>query len=270
MSLDTKIIKKILSELDNVGDMILSYYHTNYNIETKDDQTPVTDVDIKADKMIRDILEKHTPKIHIISEEVKIPDYEIRKNINLFWIVDPLDGTKEFINKTDEFAINIALIDNGVPVVGFIHLPVKRETYFAQKNRGVNVYKNGKILPLKELNTLNNIALISRSHKDDEALKILKNIENKYSLSFIKKVLGSSHKQIAIANGDADLYIKVSKGPSEWDFAAGQILIEESGGEILDLYTNRPPIYNKEDLGMSGFIMKSKKILEKIGNCKIV
>ena len=258
MNIDTLPIDKILKDIDEVGKMILSYYEGSFNVEIKDDETPVTCADISADKLIREYLLQYTPTIPIISEEEAIPAYNDRKDYEYFWIVDPLDGTKEFINKTDEFAINIALIHNRKPVVAFIHLPVFKETYFAVKSKGTKVYKDGKISEIPKECTDKRVALVSRSHKDDEALAMIEDIEQKNSFTFSKQVLGSSHKQIAIINNVADIYVKLSAGPQEWDFAAGQLLIEESGGDIIDLTTKEAPVYNKECLKMSGFIMRSR------------
>ncbi len=256
-------LNNIIHDLNSVGEMILSYYNNDYTIDIKSDESPVTCADIAADAMIRDIFKKYTPQIPVISEEVKSPEYEVRKDFDYFWLVDPLDGTKEFINKTDEFAINIALVKGTKPVIGIIHLPVQKETYFATEQSEVLVYKDDIITPLEKSPNSNNVLLVSRSHKDDEAKDIVKAIEKKLSLTFKTLTLGSSHKQIAIIKDMADMYVKMSGGPQEWDFAAGQVLIEQSGGSIINVNTGKPPVYNKRNFSMSEFIMKSENYCSK-------
>ncbi len=262
MEINLNLVKEFVKELPKVSKTILSFYNSDYSVTIKSDNTPVTTADITSDKMIREILSKLTPEIAVISEEGKIPDYEDRKNINQFWIVDPLDGTKDFINKTNEFAINIALIENRKPIVGILCLPVYNIIYFTLKNEKIYTYKDGKFEVLNNSLPLALRAVTSRAHKDEEAKEFLQKIEEKNGISFEQHVLGSSHKQIVITKNLADIYIKISSGAMEWDFAAGQILIENSGGAVIDLKTGESPIYNKENLAMQNFVMLSSNFLK--------
>lgn len=263
---DYKNVIPILKDLEKVTHMILSHYSGEVSIEIKEDNTPVTEVDLKSDAMIRDVFSKHTPDIPVISEEIEIPPYDVRSAYEYFWLVDPLDGTKEYINKTDEFAINIALIHKDTPIIGILVTPVYHNYYFGTYNSDVYCYNNGTIDAVElALHTSGNV-LLSRAHKDDEAKELIKDIERDKCITFNHITLGSSHKQIAIITGKADLYAKLSPGPKEWDFAAGQLLIERTGGSIIDLSTGKKPVYNKRDMAMSGFVMKSAQFLANDNN----
>ena len=244
---------KILELMVNAGHAILEIYNNKalFNqIEQKSDNSPLTLADKKSHEIINEGLKKLFPEIPIISEEGKDVPYQTRKLYDKFWLVDPLDGTKEFINRNGEFTVNIALIENGYPTEGYIYVPVTGELDEGGINRGAYKWIENKREPIQVRNNKNNrTAVRSRSHASPEEEAILK----KYLVTQeISK--GSSLKFCAVASGKADLYYR--HGPTmEWDTAAGQAILEAAGGRMF--IGNSEEIrfkYNKESLLNSGFL----------------
>ena len=233
------------------GRIILDYYNKNLNITFKADESPLTQADLASNKLITDTIKKITPNIPILSEEEFI-EWDVRKEWKKYWLIDPLDGTKEFIKKNGEFTVNIALIENNRPTLGVIYAPVSNELYFAKKNFG-----SFKILTSKQLNTLDNAKKISikinktnkvniigsRSHSNPILNKWVSKNFNDFQI--LQK--GSSLKFCLFAEGFADIYPRF--GPtSEWDIAAGHIILEEAGGKLKSI-DNKEILYNeKEDI----------------------
>ena len=232
------------------GDEILQIYNDKIEIIQKKDLSPLTKADIASNKIILRSLEAIDNSIPILSEE-SLVNWNERKKWKKYWLVDPLDGTKEFIKKNGEFTVNIALIENNKPILGVIYVPTKSTLYFAQQNFG-----SFKINITSELNSLDGAKKIfvsnqkiiqrvigSRSHSNknfDEWVK------NNFPNSLIVQA-GSSYKFCLIAEGSADIYPRF--GPtSEWDIAAGHIIVNEAGGEVRT-FDNTDINYNtKEDL----------------------
>jgi 3'(2'), 5'-bisphosphate nucleotidase len=252
-------MKKLLSEIVEIsqqaGKEILRFYDDEINVEQKKDDSPLTKADLAAHHVIIAALKKLTPEIPIISEEGGIAEAEERKNWNRFWLVDPLDGTKEFIKKNGEFTVNIALIENDMPVLGVVHIPVKEITYTGVKNDGA--YKTGpegetdQIFSKKpDLNKPLTI-VHSRSHAsmdlDDKLAE--------HGITIGEKIVaGSSLKFCLVAEGVADIYPRM--GPtSEWDTAAGDAVFRYSGNGDARY---SPLSYNKHDLRNPGFIIGLK------------
>jgi 3'(2'), 5'-bisphosphate nucleotidase len=223
--------------------------------------SPVTQADIGSSNLICEILK--STGIPVITEEIPVPEYEIRKNWEYYWLVDPLDGTKEFIKRNGEFAVNIALIERNEPVLGVIYLPVLKTIYFGVRNEG-NWKKeeiNGpfdalnfiSVTPPFECNTSKNkhIVVTSRSHLNEKSRTFIHKLQQKYeSLEIIES--GSSYKLCLLAEGKADLYPRF--GPtSEWDTAAGHVFTDNAGIEIKSL-TGLNLKYNKPDLLNPDFI----------------
>ena len=248
-------INEELLKISNIsveaGRIILDYYNKNLNITFKADESPLTQADLASNKLITDTIKKITPNIPILSEEEFI-EWDVRKEWKKYWLIDPLDGTKEFIKKNGEFTVNIALIENNRPILGVIYAPVSNELYFAKKNFG-----SYKILTSKQLNTLNNAKKISIKINKTNKVKIIGSrshsnpILNKWvsknfnDFQILQK--GSSLKFCLIAEGFADIYPRF--GPtSEWDIAAGHIILEEAGGKLKSI-DNKEILYNeKEDI----------------------
>ena len=248
-------INEELLKISNIsveaGRIILDYYNKNLNITFKADESPLTQADLASNKLITDTIKKITPNIPILSEEEFI-EWDVRKEWKKYWLIDPLDGTKEFIKKNGEFTVNIALIEYNRPILGVIYAPASNELYFAKKNFG-----SYKILTSKQLNTLDNAKKISIKINKTNKVKIIgsRSHSNPILQKWVSKNFndfqilqkGSSLKFCLIAEGFADIYPRF--GPtSEWDIAAGHIILEEAGGKLKSI-DNKEILYNeKEDI----------------------
>lgn len=246
------MLDKIIETAREAGAAILEFYTDDIEVTDKEDDSPLTKADMAAHHIIVDALAEIDPDTPVISEESGVPDYEARKNWKKFWIVDPLDGTKEFIKKNGEFTVNIALIENGKPVLGVVCLPAKDVLYFGQK--GLGSYKSEQ---QKEAQRIYSQAadiskpltvIQSRSHGSDNLKEELaeKGITMKDSVR-----AGSSLKFCLVAEGKADIYPRM--GPTmEWDVAAGDCVYRNSA---KDGQHYSPLTYNKPDLLNSGFLI---------------
>ena len=248
------------------GKKVLEFYDLDNDIIYKEDQSPLTKADLESNKIIQKSLSKINPNIPILSEEAYV-EWKVRKHWTNYWLIDPLDGTKEFIKKNGEFTINIALIENNKPVIGIIYAPFLGNLFFSKKNSGaykINTRNNLNTLQYAiKLNVDNTekekvIIIGSRSHSNSDFDKWIKNNFNNYEI--IQK--GSSLKFCEIAEGNADLYPRF--GPtSEWDIAAGHIILEEAGGKLKSL-DNKDLVYNKKGdiLNPSFFAYAKSSLLE--------
>lgn len=229
---------------------ILEVYHGDFAVRHKQDHTPLTAADLAAHRIIADGLQALTPDWPVLSEEAADIPWAHRRGWTRYWLVDPLDGTREFVKRNDEFTVNIALIDAGAPILGVIQVPVSGETGFAW--RGGGAWLAGRSGPARRIATrARAVPLVvagSRSHGSDRLGAMLARVGD-YDLL----PLGSSLKFLRVADGTADLYVRL--GPtSEWDTAAGQIVLEEAGGALLG-FDGRPFAYNRrETLLNSDFI----------------
>ena len=246
------------------GLIINKYYKQKTQIINKQDNSPLTKADIESNKYIIKSLTALNPSIPILSEE-KFIDWDIRKKWNKYWLIDPLDGTKEFIKESDEFTVNIALIVSNEPILGVIYAPQLFKLYYANKNEG-----SFKIDCDKQISSLSkSIKINTREKKSSDKYYIYgskSHSNNKFmdwvNLNFkdyelIKK--GSSIKFCELAEGKADIYPRF--GPtSEWDIAAGHIILNEAGGEIRSI-DNKKILYNMKDSVINPqFIASSKYI----------
>ncbi len=267
MKIPYELIKVAIYASIKAGNAILKIYKTDFSFEKKIDNSPLTIADKKSHIIIRD--ELLSTNLPILSEEgIEIP-FDKRKNWKRFWMVDPLDGTKEFIKRNDEFTVNIALIENNYPIGGVIFLPVLDVLYFAfdgigsfkLKNVSKNYFPNieilelinkSKKLPLKiKKETFTIIA--SRSHLSDETEDFIKKLKDKHrKVELISR--GSSLKFCVIAEGTADIYPRHAP-TMEWDTAAGQAIVEIAGGKVININQNRIK-YNKPNLLNPWFIVK--------------
>lgn len=260
-------IEDIIQVAHKAGEEILEIYQEDdLGVEMKEDDSPVTIADKRANEVIEEGLKSIAPDIPILSEEAPKAPYAERKKWEYCWIVDPVDGTKEFINRNGQFAINIALVKDKHPVVGVIYVPAQSITYYAEKGKGA--FKQVENLPADKLpfdhigENSKFIAGVSRSHLSNDEKEFINSIALK-GHQVEKMPLGASLKHGAIAEGTADFYIKYS-GTSEWDIAAGQIIVEETGGAVIDLNTKQPLIYNKATVDNPDFIMFRKGFEEYI------
>lgn len=250
------------------GKEILKVYARDFDVTIKEDHSPLTEADQAANKVIVSLLEQ-TP-IPIISEESKQLSFDIRKKWNQCWIVDPLDGTKEFIKKNDEFTVNIALIDRGKPVLGVILVPATKVLYYAIVSEGkaykvelIDEDEDGEsilakatlISPNKDPLRLRVVG--SRSHMNDETLNYLEQLkkETHKELKIVSK--GSSLKLCLVAEGAADVYPRFAP-TMEWDIAAGHAICSAAGIQVIDQVTGKEMRYNKENLLNNYFIVSNE------------
>ncbi len=257
--------EKIIEIIEKVGNILLEVYKKqDLSIEMKPDATPITEADKLSNEMLHKDLKMLFPDIPIISEESNIPDYHTRQNWEYFWLVDPLDGTKEFIYKNGRFCINIALIHHNQPVFGIINNIRDNEIIWAYKNDKCYIKKEGRI---QELQSNNNTGaklkmLVSRFNITEAEFEYIDYLQTKgYSVELIP--LGASAKHCEIAKGNADIYPKFGRC-YEWDSAAGQVIVEACGGITINPETYSNLEYNKENMENPPFIMFSKKIREQI------
>jgi 3'(2'), 5'-bisphosphate nucleotidase len=233
-------------------------------VQEKSDGSPITLADTCANAIINEYLESHFD-LPLMSEENKMIPYENRKDWNAFWMIDPIDGTREFVNKRREFTINIALIENGEPTLGFIYAPVFDEFFFAKKGEGSYSVIDNSTIKLENPSTLilkngkfttpeNRpiVAILSRSHDSDNA-HFYDYFEIHPGQQIEKRLMGSSLKFCRMAQGVVDVYIRL-KPTMEWDTSAGQIIASEAGRTIWSLETSSPLVYNKENLVNPHFI----------------
>lgn len=253
------------------GKEILEIYGSdNFQIENKLDDTPLTIADKRANKVILEILS--STDIPIISEETKQLPFSERKTWEKCWIVDPLDGTKEFIKRNGEFTVNIALIERGNPVFGVIYVPVTEELYwgnvaarksFKIKINSVNDLEQ-QLVKAKEINPKRSKDILkvvgSRSHMNQETLDYIEEIkkQNNCEVEIVSK--GSSLKFCLVAEGLADVYPRFAP-TMEWDTAAGQAICKAVGLQVMDKETNKDLRYNKEQLLNSHFLITNLNTL---------
>ena len=240
-------IKNIALE---AGDAIMDIYKQDFEVEYKEDNSPLTEADIKSNRIICDRLQALYPDIPLMSEENQQVDYAVRKNWEYYWCIDPIDGTKEFIKKNGEFTVNIALIHEHTPVLGVVYAPVLNDMYYAKQNEGA--FKNNQKLPLKlNSNPREKLTVVaSKSHFSNETKEFIDKLDSKEIVQLSK---GSSLKLCIIATGEADIYPRLSS-TMEWDIAAADALLRESGKMAYQYNNYKPVIYNKKNLLNPWFI----------------
>ncbi len=261
-----QLLQTAINAAIEAGKQICDVYNSqDFQVETKQDNTPLTLADRRSHQTIARFLE--TTGLPILSEEGKDIPYEQRKKWERFWLVDPLDGTKEFIKRNGEFTVNIALIDNKFPVAGVIYVPVKKLLYFAAEGLGSFMAEN--ITQPQELDNLleNSVSLphtfpgggyivvASRSHMNEETRRY---IDSRVSQCPNYEIIsiGSSLKFCLVAEGKAHEYPRF--GPTmEWDTAAGHAIVKFSGGQVIRADNGQELEYNKENLLNPHFIVRS-------------
>jgi 3'(2'), 5'-bisphosphate nucleotidase len=254
-------IQEVVRIAQEAGERILGVYQTaDFNVERKADDSPLTKADLASHEHIVARLGALTPDIPVLSEESQDISYQERSAWSRFWLVDPLDGTKEFIKRNGEFTVNIALIEDGNPVLGVVHTPVLGVTYYAAQGLGAFKQENDVSQPIKtqtELaDTLHIVA--SRSHAGQETQDLLAALARDYTIALVSK--GSALKLCLVAEGAAHFYPRL--GPTmEWDTAAAQCVAEQAGAYVTDVKGERLR-YNKENLLNPFFMVNSVPGLE--------
>lgn len=246
-------IQEIVAIAKEAGNAIMKIYRQDFKVEYKQDESPLTLADKNAHDIIQVGLNQRSINIPILSEEGKDIPYEQRKEWVYFWLVDPLDGTKEFVKKNGEFTVNIALIHKDVPVLGVVYAPVLDICYWAKKGDGA--FKNNQKLPLntkKQKQTYK--IVISRSHMSNDTQAFIDTIDENKAIELIS--IGSSLKICLVAEGEADIYPRLGS-TMEWDTGAAHAIINEMGKSIVQYNQNQQAlIYNKKNLLNPWFIVQ--------------
>ena len=246
----TEAIQKALLDIaQRAGDAILEVYDQDFEVIDKADESPLTQADLASHAIIADGLAALTPDVPLISEESSLPAYEQRKDWQQYWLIDPLDGTKEFVNRNGEFTVNIALIEHGEPVFGVVGVPVQGLIYCGGSQVGwTRCLRDGELSPVQGRGMRGDQAeltvVASRSHGGERLEDYLEQISTRFP-QLQRKPVGSSLKLCTLAAGDADLYPRL--GPtSEWDIAAAHALLRSAGGEVYT-FDGLPLRYNSKD-----------------------
>jgi len=247
------------------GKEIMKIYATDFDVAHKNDDSPLTVADKNANAIIMSYLKKY--EVPIISEENKQTEYKIRKTWDRCWIVDPLDGTKEFVKRNGEFTVNIALVENGNPVLGVIYVPVTKTLYYTAADASVafkyilldeeevlldEIITAAEMIKPSEKDPATLKIVGSRSHLNEETSAFISEKELNHSVEIVSK--GSSLKFCLVAEGEAHLYPRYAP-TMEWDTAAGQAICQAVGVQVLDNTTGKPMRYNKENLLNSHFLV---------------
>lgn len=240
-----QFIEPVVEMAIESGDAILEVYATDFDVQEKDDSSPLTQADMASNRRIEHGLRALTPNIPVLSEESALPAFAERSQWETYWLVDPLDGTKEFVNRNGEFTVNIALIEKNRPVFGVVHVPVHHKTYFGCAGYGAELRDAGaesRKIRVAEKSAEPVRVVGSRSHGGSSLDEFLENL-GEYEMH----PMGSSLKFCLIAEGAADIYPRL--GPtSEWDTAAAQAVVEQAGGSVITL-DGKPLSYNcKSDI----------------------
>ena len=238
-----ELIEPIVALAEQAGDAILEVYASDFDVQSKDDESPLTQADLAAHRRIVAGLAELTPAVPVISEEAGLPPFDERSQWPTYWLIDPLDGTREFVNRNGEFTVNIALVSGGHPVLGVVRVPVQGRTYVGCEGHGAELRVDGEQPePIHvAANSAQPVRVVgSRSHRGASLD------------AFIDKLgdcdlvpMGSSLKFCVVAEGGADIYPRL--GPtSEWDTAAAQAVVEQAGGSVVTL-DGKPMKYNQKE-----------------------
>jgi 3'(2'), 5'-bisphosphate nucleotidase len=251
------------------GQEILKVYDQDFSVGYKADESPLTVADQKAHESIVEGLQALEPSLPILSEEGREISYEERRSWREFWLVDPLDGTKEFVKRNGEFTVNIALIEDQYPTIGFIYAPALDCLYFGQEGVGAYKLEHASEIEIKSEEALleaserlpkaenrENIQVVaSRSHMSEETEAFIEELETQYKNVDVVSS-GSSLKFCLVAEGTADYYPRYAP-TMEWDTGAGQAIVEASGGRVLRHKDKERFDYNREDLLNGWFLVEN-------------
>tara|TARA_B100000579_G_scaffold303693_1_gene253553 strand:- start:4828 stop:5595 length:768 start_codon:yes stop_codon:yes gene_type:complete len=242
---------KLIPVFKFAAEISLKYREKGLIKKIKEDNTPVTDGDIEVNKILTSEIEKLTPNIPIVSEE---ETKNKKKDLSTFWLIDPIDGTQDYINNRDEFTLNAALIINKKPELGIINAPAKKRLFFTHGTNSYEIGKNNEFVKLncKEKKNQENIKALTYS---DNLKPEIAQLHKKFGVKEFKK-MKSSLKFCVIAAGEYDLYIAEPRA-SEWDIAAGHAILRYAGGSISDFDGNEI-LYGKKDFKNPSLILKGK------------
>mgnify|MGYP001353465161 CR=1 FL=1 len=255
MKINSKFIDKLLSFGETLSKVVVGIQSRDFEVCYKEDHSPLTEADTTSNDMILNFLRSETSVDNIISEENKSISYNDRKDWDYYWLIDPIDGTKEFSKGGDDFCINIALCKGNEPVFGYVARPSTGDQYYVIQDRGA--FKNGNRIFTERPRSNNLRVVASKSHMNDETQNFVDNLSESYGIEIVN--IGSSLKFCLIAEGKADVYPRF--GPTmEWDTCAPQIIAEESGANVFLASNLSPMVYNKESLLNPFFIVTNTNI----------
>lgn len=240
---DTEFLKPLTDIAREAGEAILEIYNTDFAVSEKEDNSPLTQADLASNRAIVEGLRALTPDIPVLSEESAEVPFGVRRHWDRYWLVDPLDGTKEFIKRNGEFTVNIALIEHGVPVTGVVHVPVSGISYLGVAGGGAFRLHGDELTPIsvRKPAASPRRVVASRSHRGEALDAYLAKLGDHEIVS-----MGSSLKLCLVAEGKADVYPRL--GPtSEWDTAAAHAVVMAAGGEVVEAETGKPLRYNTKD-----------------------
>lgn len=266
MSLNTPSLQQLLHAASEIavqaGRLILrEYERAEHTVQEKEDRSPLTEADRQAHASIAAALTALTPSYPILSEEAEHAAWSERRSWSLLWLVDPLDGTREFLKRNGEFTVNIALVAEGVPVLGVVYAPALATMYRAVRGGGATLLRGGTEAALRVRRAPpGSLAVVaSRSHADPETEALITRLQRRYP-DLQRASVGSSLKLCKIAEGAADFYPRLAP-TMEWDIAAAQCVLVEAGGQVLDLGAS-PLRYNKESLRNAPFVALGDRSVE--------
>ena len=246
----SQLLLEVTALAREAGRAILEVYASSFSVQEKEDRSPLTEADLRSEKLILAGLRRITPEIPVLSEESAQVPYAARKGWSRLWVVDPLDGTKEFVQRNGEFTVNIALVDQHRPVLGVVHAPVLERDYFAAEGAGSfrsDASAAGRPIRVAKRGDGPARVVGSRSHRGSSLDAFLARVGSHELVE-----VGSSLKLCLVAEGNADVYPRL--GPtSEWDTAAGQCVLEQAGGQVLTL-DGEPLAYNRENTLNPNFV----------------
>lgn len=241
------------------GEVILTFYQTELDIKLKPDSTPVTAADMAAHDIIVAGLRRMTPEIPVLSEESTAIDFSVRSSWDRYWLVDPLDGTKEFVKGSPDFTVNIALIDKHRPILGVIYCPVTKILYFATENAGAFKSDAKNVTTAISVSKLSHKSVRITSSRSEISMNCQHFLKSFKQHEWIR--IGSSLKSCLVAEGIADVYPRF--GPtSEWDTAAAQCIVEEAGGMLVDTNLQALQYNTKDSLLNPHFIVVGDKNID--------
>ena len=246
----------LIAAARDAGREILAVYQSDFEVEAKSDASPLTEADLRSHRLILGRLAERYPEIPVLSEEsAEQAPYETRRQWRLYWLVDPLDGTKEFVKRNGQFTVNIALIEDGRPIAGVVHAPALDLLYWAGADGAFKSEQGGAPVRLKRRPSASSDRLVvigSRSHPTPEMADYVEEQRSRYSeVDFL--AVGSSLKLCMLAENKADVYPRF--GPTmEWDTAAAHAVLRAAGGKVVSYETGQELPYNKADLHNGWFI----------------
>ena len=247
-------LETTIDAITRAGDKILEIYESDFQVEKKDDNSPITKADLESNKIIKESLLQIG--IPILSEEDA--DDKSRTDSDKVWIVDPLDGTQDFVNKTGEFTVMVGLVENHVPIMGLVYWPTEKKLFFAERGLGAFCHDSegwAKISVRGVEEVTESLALFSRHHLSDKEKEMLEQLEIKNTAS-----IGSSLKVMEIASGRADIYLTSTNKMKQWDTAAAYCIISEAGGKMTDISGN-DLIYNTESVNHENGLLVTNGII---------